>query len=211
MIDCRLHEAKKILCLGAHSDDIEIGCGGTILKLIRQQPELELLWFVLSADEKRRHEAENSAKDFLSGSRASEIVFGGFRESYFPDQWAAIKDAIERVKTKYDPDIVFTHLRSDRHQDHRTISDLTWNAYRNHLILEYEVPKYDGDLGQPNVFVPLSAELCNKKADLIPKHFLSQAPKHWFRKDTFMSLLRLRGIECAAGYAEAFYCRKMIL
>jgi LmbE family N-acetylglucosaminyl deacetylase len=210
MIDCRFQHAKKILCLGAHSDDIEIGCGGTILKLIRQQPGIEFLWFVLSANAERRDEAEKSASDFLREAGASEIAFGDFRESYFPDQWAAIKDSMDQLKAKFDPDIVFTHYRSDRHQDHRTVSDLTWNAYRNHLILEYEVPKYDGDLGQPNVFVPLNPELCSIKTELIQKNFLSQSAKHWFRTDTFMSLLRIRGIECATAYAEAFYCRKMI-
>jgi LmbE family N-acetylglucosaminyl deacetylase len=210
MIGCRFGSAKKILCLGAHSDDIEIGCGGTILKLIRQQPGIDFLFAVFSAQGERKHEAERSAGEFLRESGGSEIVLFDFRESYFPAQWESIKDAIESLRSRFDPDLVFTHFRNDLHQDHKTISDLTWTSFRNHLILEYEVPKYDGDLAHPNLFVPLSAELCDAKLGLIQKHFASQTGKYWFKPETFKSLMKLRGIECATAYAEAFHCRKMV-
>ena len=211
MIDGKLSSVKKVLCLGAHSDDIEIGCGGTILKLIRERPGIEFHWLVFSASTERRREARKSAGEFLKGATEPRIQVANFRESYFPDQWASIKDALEALKKKFEPHLVFTHFRDDRHQDHRVISDLAWNTFRNHLILEYEIPKYDGDLGHPNVFVPLSEQLCNAKVSAILRHFATQASKHWFTKDTFMSMLRIRGVECAASHAEAFYCRKMTL
>lgn len=210
MIPCRFSEVRRVLCLGAHSDDIEIGCGGTVLKLIKSAPEVEFLWFVGSAEVKRRLEAQESAGEFLRNARGAEIRIGGFTESYFPDQWRSIKQAVEDLKSRFDPDLIFTHYRDDRHQDHKTISDLTWNAFRNHLILEYEVPKYDGDIGQPNVFVPLDSEICGAKVAAIMNCFKSQESKHWFTKNTFEAMARIRGIECASEYAEAFYCRKMI-
>jgi LmbE family N-acetylglucosaminyl deacetylase len=210
MIDCKFSGVKRVLCLGAHSDDVEIGCGGTILKLIRQQPGADFLFAIFSANGDRKQEAEKSAGEFLRNSGGAETVVFGFRESYFPAQWEALKDSVEALRSRYDPDLIFTHFRNDRHQDHRTISDLTWTSFRNHLILEYEVPKYDGDLANPNLFVPLSAELCDAKIGLIQKHFASQSGKYWFKPETFKSLMKLRGIECATSYAEAFYCRKMI-
>jgi len=209
MISCKFSEVRKILCLGAHSDDIEIGCGGTILKLIQSAPEIEFLWFVASAEKKRRLEAQESAGEFLRNARGAELRFGGFRESYFPDQWREIKETIESLRSRFEPDLIFTHYRDDRHQDHRTISDLTWNTFRNHLVLEYEVPKYDGDLGQPNVFVPIDSEVCRTKTSAIVRLFESQRSRHWFTENTFQSMARIRGIECASEFAEAFFCRKM--
>ena len=202
-----------MLCLGAHSDDIEIGLGGTLLKLAQQVPELEIWWVVFSAPGLRAEEARQSAEAFLDGVERKEVRFGSFRESYFPSEWPAIKDWFEDIKAKYDPDVVFTHYRDDRHQDHRVLSDLAWNTFRNHLILEYEIIKYDGDLGRPNVFIPLPEQLCNQKIDLLLKHFKTQSTKHWFTSDTFEAMHRIRGIECASatGRAEAFYCRKMML
>lgn len=211
MTGCKLSGVKKVLCLGAHSDDIEIGHGGTILKLIRECPGIEVFWFVFSGTGERRQEACLSAREFLQGAKVGGIQVADFRESYFPDQWASIKDAFEEVKKQFDPDLIFTHCRSDRHQDHVVISNLAWNTFRNHLILEYEVPKYDGDLGHPNVFVPLDEDLCHAKVGAILRNFPTQASRQWFAGDTFMSMLRIRGIECAAGHAEAFYCRKMVL
>jgi LmbE family N-acetylglucosaminyl deacetylase len=202
---------KKVLCLGAHSDDIEIGCGGTLLKLIQQLPELEFYWFVFSAKGLRSTEARRSAREFLRGAKQSRIQLRDFRESYFPSQWAAIKEAFEELKVRFEPDLIFTHHRDDRHQDHSILSDLTWNSFRHHLILEYEIPKYDGDLGQPNLFVPLDEKICQAKISALLRNFKSQTSKHWFTTDTLSGMLRIRGVECAAGNAEAFYCRKLIL
>ncbi len=210
MIPCKFSNVRKVLCLGAHSDDIEIGCGGTILRLIQSTPDIEFLWFIASAEMTRRLEAQESAGEFLQKAKSGEIRFGGFRESYFPDQWRSIKEAVEALKNRFEPDLIFTHYRDDRHQDHKTISDVTWNTFRNHLVLEYEIPKYDGDLGRPNVFVPLDPEVCTAKIRAILRHFGSQSSKNWFTESTFQSIARIRGIECASNYAEAFFCRKMI-
>jgi len=201
------------LCLGAHADDIEIGVGGTLLGLAERRSDLEVWWVVFSAPGLRAEEARESANEFLSGVKNREIRVGSFRESYFPSEWPAIKDWYEEIKSKFDPEIVFTHYRNDRHQDHRVLSDLAWNTFRSHLILEYEILKYDGDLGQPNVFIPLSEQFAVRKIDLLLKHFRTQSTKHWFTRDTFEAIHRIRGIECASksGRAEAFYCRKLVL
>jgi LmbE family N-acetylglucosaminyl deacetylase len=208
-----LGSVRRILCLGAHSDDIEIGAGGTLLKLAAGVPDLAIQWVVFSAPGSRAEEARRSADEFLAGVARKQVIVGSFRESYFPSEWVAIKDWFEEVKAKFDPDIVFTHYRDDRHQDHRVLSDLAWNTFRNHLILEYEILKYDGDLGRPNVFVPLSDQLCSSKVELLLKHFQTQSTKHWFTRDTFDAMHRIRGIECASstGRAEAFYSRKLVL
>jgi LmbE family N-acetylglucosaminyl deacetylase len=208
-----LGSLRRILCLGAHADDIEIGIGGTLLKLTEENPDLEIWWVVFSASGERIKEARESANDFLSLVKSSEIRVASFRESYYPSEWSAIKECLEDIKSKFDPEVVFTHYRNDRHQDHRVLSDLAWNTFRNHLILEYEILKYDGDLGQPNIFIPLSEELCKRKIELLLKHFETQSTKHWFTRDTFEAMLRIRGIECASetGRAEAFYCRKLVL
>jgi LmbE family N-acetylglucosaminyl deacetylase len=212
MLQVSLGSARRILCLGAHSDDIEIGVGGTLLKLTEQRSDLEIWWIVFSAPGYRAVEAQESANAFLSGVTTREIRVGSFRESYFPSEWPAIKDWFEEIKAKFDPDIVFTHYRDDRHQDHRVLSDLAWNTFRNQLILEYEILKYDGDLGSPNIFVPLSGRICSQKVELLLKHFKTQAAKHWFTSDTFEAMHRIRGVECASatGRAEAFYCRKLV-
>ena len=202
---------RKILCLGAHSDDIEIGCGGTLLKLAKAG--VEVYWVVFSGDATRKAEALRSANLFLKSVRRKTVVVKNFRESFFPHEGAHIKDFFEQLKQEFTPDIIFTHHRHDLHQDHRTICDLTWNTFRNHLILEYEVPKYDGDLGIPNLFVHLDEALCDKKVSHILSSFKTQSTKHWFTEDTFRALLRLRGVEsCSPGkYAEAFHCRKVVL
>jgi LmbE family N-acetylglucosaminyl deacetylase len=206
-----LGSVRRILCLGAHSDDIEIGAGGTLLKLIDATPDLEICWVVFSAPEAREEEARRSADEFLGKVARKQVKVGAFRESYFPSEWPLIKDWLEEIKVNFHPDVVFTHYRDDRHQDHRVLSDLAWNAFRNHLILEYEILKFDGDLGSPNLFVPLSEQLCTRKIELLLKHFKTQSTKHWFTKDTFEAIHRIRGIECASatGRAEAFYCRKI--
>jgi LmbE family N-acetylglucosaminyl deacetylase len=178
--------------------------------LLRQQPGLQFYWIIFSAEGKRRTEARNSARQFLRGAEY-KIQLYHFRESYFPAQWASIKDAIEKLKSHFNPDLIFTHYHRDRHQDHSALSDLTWNAFRNHLILEYEVPKYEGDLGQPNLFIKLDETACRAKVDLIYQSFSSQRAKHWFSKEVFYGLMRIRGVECTSNYAEAFYSRKMTL
>jgi LmbE family N-acetylglucosaminyl deacetylase len=213
MFQVHLGSSRRILCLGAHSDDIEIGIGGTLLKLVEQVPDLEICWVVFSAPGHRADEASRSADDFLGGVANKQVRIGSFRESYFPSEWPAIKDWFEQIKEKFDPDVVFTHYRDDRHQDHRVLADLAWNTFRNHLILEYEILKYDGDLGSPNTFMPLSQQLCARKIELLLKHFKTQSTKHWFTSDTFEAMHRIRGIECASatGRAEAFYCRKLVL
>jgi LmbE family N-acetylglucosaminyl deacetylase len=204
--------ALKVLCLGAHSDDIEIGCGGSILRLLEEYRGISVYWVVFAANAKRRMEAEKSAGLFLGKASSKEVMVKNFRESFFPYTGGKIKEYFEKLKSKFVPDIIFTHYRNDLHQDHRLISELTWNTYRDHLILEYEVPKYDGDLGSPNVFVYLRASQCEEKVDYILKSFRSQKENHWFSRETFYSILRLRGIESNAPnqYAEAFYCRKMV-
>lgn len=208
-----LGSVRRILCLGAHSDDIEIGVGGTLLELAKKITDLEICWVVFSAPGARAEEARQSADDFLAGVARKKVKIGSFRESYFPSEWPSIKDWFEKIKAEIEPDIVFTHYRDDRHQDHRVLSDLAWNTFRNHLIFEYEILKYDGDLGRPNVFMPLSEKLCTRKIELLLKHFKTQATKHWFTSDTFEAMHRIRGVESASstGRAEAFYCRKLVL
>ena len=201
----------NVLCLGSHSDDIEIGCGGTILHLLNANPDLQITWVVFSSNEEREAEARNSAELFLKGAKKKNIMVHRFKDGFFPFD-ASIKNAFEELKSVA-PDIIFTHNRHDAHQDHRVVADLTWNTFRNHFVLAYEIPKYDGDLGQPNCFVPLSSELYNKKVSLLMEAFQTQRSKRWFEPETFLGLMRLRGMECVApsGYAEAFYSRKIVL
>jgi LmbE family N-acetylglucosaminyl deacetylase len=209
MLNLSLEKAKRLLLLGAHSDDIEIGCGGTILSLTKNNPNLEFGWVVFSADGKRAREARASAKLFLENAGLSKVAVKHFKTSFFPAQEESIKKYFETLKRSFEPDIVFTHYREDRHQDHRVLSDLSWNTFRDHFILEYEIPKYDGDLGSPNLFVPLDESISRRKVESLCRVFQSQKNKHWFSEDTFLALMRLRGVECASRYAEAFYCRKM--
>jgi len=213
MRQVRFDRLKKVLCLGAHSDDIEIGCGGTLLKLTAEHPGLEVMWVVFSAGGIRTTEAKASARAFLRHAAAkSRVIVKDFRTSFFPFEGEQIKQFFETLKP-FQPDMVFTHYRDDRHQDHRVLSDLTWNTFRSHVILEYEIPKYDGDLGAPNFFVPISRAHCVKKSALLLRHFGSQRDKHWFTSELFMALPRIRGMECASStlFAEAFYSRKMQL
>jgi len=201
----------RVLCLGAHADDIEIGCGGTLLYLLATRPDVHLTWVVFSSAGVREQEACTGAALFLQGAAGQEVILPKFRDGHFPYQGGEIKECFEQLKQKIDPHLVFTHYRDDRHQDHRTISDLTWNTWRRHMILEYEIPKYDGDMGRPNCFVPLDADICVRKASYIREAFVSERGKGWMSDDTFQALLRLRGVECAARFAEAFHCRKFVL
>jgi LmbE family N-acetylglucosaminyl deacetylase len=203
-----LNQIKKVLCLGAHSDDIEIGCGGVLLKLTRENPDIDVRWVVFSAGGKRTAEAKQSAQGFLRSAARRKVEVKKFRTSFFPFEGEQIKEFFESLKS-FQPDLVFTHYRDDRHQDHRVLSDLTWNTFRNHLVLEFEVPKFDGDFGVPNLFVPLSDALAKEKVERVCRHFRTQSNKHWFSEETFLAVMRLRGMECCAKYAEAFYARKI--
>jgi LmbE family N-acetylglucosaminyl deacetylase len=209
----RARAPLRLLCLGAHCDDIEIGCGGALLRLLAEHPGSDVEWVVLSSNPEREREARASAADFLAGARNSRIRVQVFRESYFPYDGGSIKDFFEQIKGSSPPDLVFTHRRDDEHQDHRLVAELTWNTFRDHLVAEYEVPKYEGDLGRPNLFVPLPAATAERKIELILRHFKSQARRSWFRSETFRGLMTLRGNECNApdGLAEAFHCRKTLI
>ncbi|MCW5315426.1 PIG-L family deacetylase [Nostoc sp. KVJ3] len=201
----------KILCLGSHCDDIEIGCGGTILKLIENYQQIVIYWVVFSSNEQRAEEATASAGIFLKEIPVKKIIIKNFRDGFLAFQGIEVKECFEQLKQEFSPDIIFTHHRDDRHQDHRLISEFTWNTFRNHLILEYEIPKYDGDLGIPNFFVHLSESICHRKIQYILDGFPTQNSKQWFTEETFRAILRIRGIESnsPSSYAEAFYCRKM--
>ena len=204
---------RRILAIGCHADDIEIGCGGALLTLARSSPNLEVDWVVLAAPGERGAEARASAAAFLDGVAKARVEVHDFRDGFLPYVGGAVKDVFEELKGRVDPQLVLTHTGYDLHQDHRLACELTWNTFRNHLILEYEIPKVDGDLGRPNVFVPLTAEIVERKLELVERHFPSQSGKHWFDRDTFLGLMRLRGLEAVAPgrYAEAFTCRKLVL
>jgi LmbE family N-acetylglucosaminyl deacetylase len=203
----------KILCLGAHSDDIEIGCGGTILALLRTRRDLEFHWVVFSSGHDREREARRSAALFLKGAAKQEVQVLAFRNSFFPSESDKIKDFFEDLKLRLSPDLILTHTRRDLHQDHRVINQLTWNTWRNHWILEYEIPKYDGDLGSPNFFVPFDRAICDRKIKHLMACFATQRSKQWFTPDVFQGLMRIRGIEANSSgrFAEAFYSRKLLL
>lgn len=202
----------KILCLGAHSDDIEIGCGGTMLRFLSEYNNVEVHWVILGSSGRRDGEAVESANKFLANAKKKHIIIKNFKESFFPYIGCEIKEFFERLKKKVFPDIIFTHYRHDLHQDHRLVSELTWNTFRNHLIFEYEIIKYDGDLGSPNVFVHLDEDICKAKVNIIMESFKTQIHRGWFTPDTFLSMLRIRGAESKAPqkYAEGFYCRKLV-
>jgi len=201
----------KILCLGAHCDDIEIGAGGTLLKLLDEYTIEQVTWIVFSSNEVRKKEAAKSAERFLSHVPGKNIRFNHFRDGFFPYEGNKIKEYFEQLKNELSPDVIFTHYRDDRHQDHRVISDLTWNTWRNHFILEYEIPKYDGDLGIPNFYIALDEKYIQKRNQILLETFESQRSKHWFEDSTFSALPRIRGMESATKFAEAFYARKLVL
>lgn len=204
---------RRVLAIGCHSDDIEIGCGGTLLALTQTVPGIEVDWMVLAASEERAAEARSSAASFLAAAGAMRVDVYGFRDGFLPHSGSEVKELFEGLKARVDPQLIFTHSRYDLHQDHRLACELTWNTFRNHLILEYETPKVDGDLGTPNFFVPLSEQVAETKVALLERHFPSQTSKHWFDRDLFMGLMRIRGMEAIAPerYAEAFTCRKGVM
>ena len=203
----------SVLCLGAHSDDIEIGAGGTILHMISGGALLDVHWCVMSSSSDRATEARASADDFLAGALSKTIEIANFEDSYFPSQTRELKAWLNALRGRISPDIIFTHARHDAHQDHREINQLTTNVFRDHLVLEYEIPNWDGDLTERNVYLPLPAEIMQRKTELLLKHFGTQRSKDWFDEDTFRGLARLRGMECRAPsrFAEAFTVRKLML
>jgi len=201
-----------VLCLGAHSDDIEIGCGGTLLHLQSALPRLRFHWVVFSTSGPRGREAAKAVELFTAGCER-EVVLKDYRDGFLPYRGGEVKDLFEEMKSRVNPDLIFTHWSGDAHQDHRLVSELTWNTFRNHFILEYEIPKYDGDMGRPNLFVPLEAPLFERKVDYLLEAFESQRSKRWFDRSTFMALMRIRGMEAnsPSGYAEAFHARKVVI
>ena len=203
----------RLLCIGAHSDDLEIGCGGTLLTWLRSSRPVHVTWVVLTAQGEREREARRSATALLRGAASIDLVLGSFRDGFLPTQHAEVKQFFEAVKRRGPVDLVFTHRLEDRHQDHRLAAELTWNTWRDQIVLEYEIPKYEGDLGQPNLFVPLPPAIARRKGAHLERHFGSQRSKDWFSQETFAALARLRGVECRApsGYAEAFHARKLTL
>jgi len=201
----------SVLCLGAHSDDIEIGAGGTLLTLMERGIRLDVHWCVLSSTSDREKEAKDSAADFLANAAGSHVEVMQFRDGAFPEQGTAIKSWFEALKERVNPDVILTHQRDDGHQDHRLVCRMTWNTFRDHCILEYEIPKWDGDMGQTNLYMPVSQGMLERKIKLLHAHFGSQRSKQWFDAETFRGLARLRGMECRAPerYAEAFFARKL--
>jgi LmbE family N-acetylglucosaminyl deacetylase len=202
-----------VLCLGAHADDIEIGCGGLLLRLLARRSDVTVHWIVLSAAGQRAAEARHSAQALLRRAGDSTIAIESFRDGFFPYDGTAVKEYFEALKGRVQPDVILTHQQADRHQDHRLVAELTWNTFRDHLILEYEVPKYDGGLLTPNLFVPLDAATCRRKVRHLMAAFPSQRAKHWYDGDTFLGLMRLRGVESGSptGYAEGFHSHKAVL
>jgi LmbE family N-acetylglucosaminyl deacetylase len=208
----RPDRAPRALLLGAHCDDIELGCGGTILELSRRHPDLTVHWIVLSSTPERAREAERSADRFLAALRSKEVVIERFRDGHFPYEGSRVKEYVETLKARLDPDLVFTHYRDDWHQDHRLVGEITWQTFRDHLILEYEIPKYDPDGGSPNVFVHLDEVIAEAKVSHLLEAYASQASRPWFTRDTMLALMRLRGVQArAARYAEGFHARKVVL
>lgn len=208
-----LGRPPTLLCLGAHCDDIEIGCGGALVRWSQEYPGARVVWAIFSGEPGREQESRAAAARLLPGAPGCELRFLDFRDRFFFSQAVQIKEAFDALKAAVQPDVLFTHHLQDRHQDHALIADLTWNTFRSHLILEYEIPKYEGDLGHPNVFVPLSAAELDRKVECLLESFPSQRSRAWFTADTFRALARLRGIEsgAASGFAEAFHARKLCL
>jgi LmbE family N-acetylglucosaminyl deacetylase len=203
----------RLLCIGAHSDDLEIGCSGTVLVWLASMRAIEVTWVVLSAEGARASEARRSARALLTRAVARKVVIASFRDGYLPAQYSDVKCFFEDLKGEVNPDVILTHWLNDRHQDHRLAAELTWNTWRNHLVLEYEIPKYEGDLAPPNAYVVVPASLARRKANHLSRYFSSQRSKDWFVGDNFLGLMRLRGLECrsSSGFAEAFHARKLVL
>ena len=212
MISLQIPELKRLLVLGCHCDDIEIGCGGALLHLVNQHPNVEVLWVTFSGNAERQQESAASAAAYLDGAAGHELELYDFRDGYFPWEGDRIKDRFEQVAKRFQPDLIFTHYRHDRHQDHRMVSELTWNTFRNHLVLEYEIPKWEGDLAHPNLYIPLSEDEAHRKVKYLMDCYATQRSRDWFSEDLFLGLMRIRGVECRSpsGFAEAFHAHKAI-
>ncbi|MCA9192840.1 MAG: PIG-L family deacetylase [Planctomycetales bacterium] len=213
MLATKLDNVQSILCLGAHADDIEIGCGATLLQIVALRPDLRIKWVVFTSDSQRQVEAQASAEAILAGVAHASIEILQFSDRYLPWAGQQVKEKFFQLQETINPDLIFTHLLEDRHQDHRLLSELTWNTFRNHLIWEYEIPKYEGDLGHPNCYVSIPAKIGERKIDLLLEHFASQGNKSWFNRDTFRALMHIRGLESKSpsGLAEGFICRKALV
>jgi LmbE family N-acetylglucosaminyl deacetylase len=213
MIRFQLSSLRSVLCLGAHSDDLEIGAGATILRLVREHPGIEVTWVVFSAVSPRDAEARRGADLMLAGAGSRNVVLHQFPDSFFPQHWAEIKAAFKSLAGQTRPELVFTHSTADKHQDHSVVGELTWNTFRDHQILEYEIPKFEGDLGRPNFFVRAELSDMQRKIEIIKEAFVSQSNKDWFDETTFTSVMRIRGLECRSSsrFAEAFHANKMVL
>lgn len=205
----QLSEVRSVLCIGAHPDDIEIGCGASLTTLFPRSTQIR--WVVFSGNSIRRPEAQASADCWLEGFQDSSLDIFDFEDGFFPDAWDPIKRHFIRLSQTLQPDLIFTHNLQDRHQDHRVLAELTWQSFRNHSILEYEIPKYEGDLGHPNLFIPLEQSSISQKVDRLMTYYQSQTSKSWFDRELFLGLARIRGAECAARYAEAFHARKLVV
>ncbi|MCP3663356.1 MAG: PIG-L family deacetylase [Gammaproteobacteria bacterium] len=206
-----LYPVNQLLCIGAHPDDIELGAGGTIIRLVEQNPGLDIRWVVFTgADTEREKEARNSAALFTAGAEITNIEVHGFRDAYLPWEGNKVKRVFEALKNDCSPDLILTHHSDDRHQDHRVVSELTWNTWRDHAILEYEILKWDGDLGRPNIFVPLSESIGERKVEQIVGTYATQQSRSWFNRENFLALMRLRGVESNVDFAESFYARKLV-
>ncbi|MGC2518244.1 MAG: PIG-L deacetylase family protein [Burkholderiales bacterium] len=210
--EIRRGQPLRLLCIGAHSDDLEIGCGATVLSWLASMPAVEVTWVVLGAEGIRAAEARRSARALLVRAAARKVIITDFRDCYMQSQYTYVKYHFENLKREVDPDVVLTHRLEDRHQDHRLAAELTWNTWRNHLVLEYEIPKYEGDLATPNAYVPISTSVARRKISHLNRCFSSQRSKDWFAADTFLGLMRLRGLESRSqsGFAEAFHARKLV-
>lgn len=213
LFDLARNHPFRLLCLGAHCDDIEIGCGATVLRLVEAVPDIQVRWTVFTGSAQRQEEARASAEAFLAGAREKRVDLLGFRESFLPQQWGAAKEEFERIKAEFQPTVVLTHLKDDHHQDHRLVAELTWNTFRDHLILEYEIPKYEGDLGNPALFIPVTRAQAERKVAHVMRFFETQHRRAWFDENTFFGLMRIRGVHCnsPSGYAEAFHARKIVV
>jgi len=217
MLDLALSAAAqrqplRILCLGAHCDDIDIGCGGALLALTRNYKVASVAWVAVASTPERERELRKSASRFLRAAQERQVIAWTFRDAFFPAQFHDIKESFETLK-EFKPDVVFTHQRSEWHQDHRLVNELTWNTFRSHLILEYEIPKYEGGLTTPNVYVPLTAADVERKIKILLDSYPSQRRKAWFTADTFRALARLRGVESGGptGWAEGFHVSKLLM
>lgn len=203
----------RVLCIGAHCDDIEIGCGATLATLARGEAEAVVDWVILSGTEQRQGESRAAMRALLGDAARGQLLFGDFEDGRFPAEYGRLKDFFEELKSLEVPDLILTHERDDRHQDHRICNEMVWSTFRDQVVLEFEIPKWDGGLGNPSVYVPVTREAAGLKVDALLSCHGSQRHRDWFTRSTFESLMRLRGIECraTAGLAEAFHARKLVL